>query len=124
MIPTDAISLVPRVAEELGLDEHLVKSLVENYWHKIRKSMVNLDSPYLGIRNLGQFHMMRFKVQSRLKTFESLVEKFPDHGLYYHKERNIQMVNKLRRILREMDASDVQRKKKRDMRYGVYAEQE
>jgi len=94
---TKAKSLIPKTAKELGIDENLVRDVVDHYYTALRKNMSSLEQSRIRVPELGVFYVSKkkleisiikiksilkaegedinFKRLGRIKSFENILEK-------------------------------------------------
>lgn len=81
MKPKKSKDLIPEVAKELEISEHLVKEITEFYWQEIRKSLSSLKHARIHITNLGDFTIKSWKIDSKIEMLEKFEETNRQKGL-------------------------------------------
>ena len=81
MKPKKSKELIPVVANELQISEHLVKEVVEYYWQEVRKSLSSLKHARIHITNLGDFTIKSWKIDGKIEMLEKFEETNRQKGL-------------------------------------------
>jgi hypothetical protein len=79
--PKKSKELIPEVAKELQVSEHLVKEITEFYWQEIRKSLSSLKHARIHVTNLGDFTIKHWKIDSKIEMLEKFEETNRQKGL-------------------------------------------
>jgi len=74
--PKKAKNLVPELAKKLQLSEEEVRSVVDAYWDKVRKTLSSLDHTHVYLRGLGTFYLKPWSVDKKLKANEGIINKY------------------------------------------------
>lgn len=72
--PKKAKLLISEVAKDLGVDENLVKCVVDYYWQEVRKNMSELTHQRIHILNLGDFVIKHWNVEKKIKELETFID--------------------------------------------------
>jgi DNA polymerase III delta prime subunit len=62
-------------AEKLGLEEELVKDVVELYWKDVRKAITELQHYAINVEGLGTFLTKPWKLKEMREKFEYMLSK-------------------------------------------------
>ena len=81
MRPRKAKEFIPEVAEETGLSQELVTSIINFYWENVRKSMSALKHSRIHLTNLGDFTIKHWKLDDKISMLEQFEEKTRLKGL-------------------------------------------
>lgn len=69
MTPTKIFDLIPKTAQDLGLDEQLVKDIVEEYYKTLKSAIRNIDYVQIAVPNLGYFYFRHFVADEKLADY-------------------------------------------------------
>ena len=81
MRPKKAKEFIPDVAEQTGVAEDIVNTVLSYYWQEVRKSMSGLKHSRVHLTNLGDFTIKHWKVDEKIKMLEQFEEKNKQKGL-------------------------------------------
>ena len=81
MKPKKSKELLPVVAKELEISEHLVKEITDYYWQEVRKSLSSLKHARIHITNLGDFTIKSWKIDGKIEMLEKFEETNRQKGL-------------------------------------------
>lgn len=73
MRPKKAKESIAQIAKELQLSEQEVKSVLDIYWDKIRKTLSSLEHNKVFLKGLGTFYIKTWSLEKRLKINENKV---------------------------------------------------
>ncbi len=76
MKPKKVKDLIPKISKELQLSEEEVKSVLDVYWDKVRKSLSSLEYEYVNVPGLGVFGVKPWMVEKKLRINNHLIEKY------------------------------------------------
>ena len=76
MKPKKVKDLIPKISKELQLSEQEIKSVLDVYWDKVRKTLSSLEYEYVNVPGLGMFGLKPWMVDKRLKVNHHLIEKY------------------------------------------------
>lgn len=105
MKPKKAKELIPAVAAEVQLPEQLVKDIVYTYWQEIRKSLSALKHNRVHITNLGDFSIMHWKIDDKIKMLEQFEENNKLKGMQQMTARfkTVELMYSLKEIKRQVE---------------------
>jgi len=103
--PKKAKELIPAVAAEVQLPEQLVKDIVYTYWQEIRKSLSALKHNRVHITNLGDFSIMHWKIDDKIKMLEQFEENNKLKGMQQMTARfkTVELMYSLKEIKRQVE---------------------
>jgi hypothetical protein len=103
--PKKAKELIPAVAAEVELPEQLVKDIVYTYWQEIRKSLSALKYHRIHITNLGDFAVMHWKIDDKIKMLEQFEENNRLKGMQQMtaRFRTVELVYSLKEIKKQVE---------------------
>lgn len=81
MKPKKSKDLIPEVAKQTGLSEHLVKEITDFYWQEVRKSLSSLKHARVHVTNLGDFTIKHWKIDDKIANLEKFEESNKQKGL-------------------------------------------
>lgn len=76
MKPQKVKDLLPQLSKELQLSEKEIKSVLDVYWDKVRKTLSSLDHNRLYLKGLGTFYVKPWRLDTRLKINNALVDRY------------------------------------------------
>lgn len=76
MKPKKVKDLIPKVAERLQLPEKDVKSVLDIYWDKVRKSLSNIDCEYINLPKLGVMYLKPWMVDKKIKVNDAVINRY------------------------------------------------
>lgn len=105
MKPKKAKELIPAVAAEVKLPEQVVKDIVYTYWQEIRKSLSGLKHNRVHITNLGDFSVMHWKIDDKIKMLEQFEENNKLKGMQQMtaRFRTVELVYSLKEIKKQVE---------------------
>jgi len=103
--PKKAKELIPAVAAEVKLPEQVVKDIVYTYWQEIRKSLSGLKHNRVHITNLGDFSVMHWKIDDKIKMLEQFEENNKLKGMQQMtaRFRTVELVYSLKEIKKQVE---------------------
>jgi nucleoid DNA-binding protein len=103
--PKKAKELIPAVAAEVQLPEQVVKDIVYTYWQEIRKSLSGLKHNRVHITNLGDFSVMHWKIDDKIKMLEQFEENNKLKGMQQMtaRFRTVELVYSLKEIKKQVE---------------------
>ncbi len=81
MRPRKAKELIPEVAQELGIPQHIVTDVVDYYWQEVRKNLSSLSHVRVHLTNLGDFTIKHWKIDDKIDMLERWEENNRQKGL-------------------------------------------
>jgi hypothetical protein len=79
--PRKAKELIPEVAQELGIPQHIVTDVVDYYWQEVRKNLSSLSHVRVHLTNLGDFTIKHWKIDDKIDMLERWEENNRQKGL-------------------------------------------
>lgn len=119
MKPKKVKDLIPKLASELQLSEQEVKSVLDVYWDKIRKTLSSLEHNRVYLRGLGTFYLKPWAVDKTLRMNDAMIDKYtqnPTPGSLAIMNNVFKDNIKLNRVKEIEQGYQEQWKKKRDER--------
>ena len=71
LTPKKSKEFLETVADELGYDKTLVKKVVDHYWARVYKAIVNIEHSDVTVANLGTFSLKKKQLNKKMETFVS-----------------------------------------------------
>jgi len=118
--PQKLKDLLPKLSKQLQLSEEEIKSVLDAYWDKVRKSLSSLDHNRIHLKGLGTFYVKPWKVDKKLKVNDAIINSYVNNpttgGL--HIMNNLMKDNlKLEKVKeREAECNTERDKKKHERR--------
>lgn len=106
MNPRKAREFYKDVAQELGLNEELVKDILEAYWSEVRKTLSEMRYHAINIHNLGTFRIKNWKLEEAIKEYERMLiyndgGSFQKMAMKYNLEDKIQKLRKAQEFIQK-----------------------
>ena len=76
MKPKKTKQLIPELAKKLHLSEQEVKSVMDVYWDKVRKTLSSLDHTHVYLKGLGTFYLKPWSVDKKLTINDAVINKY------------------------------------------------
>jgi hypothetical protein len=117
--PQKVKDLLPQLSKELQLSEKEIKSVLDVYWDKIRKTLSSLDHNRLYLKGLGTFYVKPWRLDTRLKINNALVDRYVSNptatGLHIMNNllKDNLKIEKVKEREKEYDAQRQEKKHKR-----------
>lgn len=125
MNPRKARELLPKVAEETGIDLQCLKDLTDFYWSNVHKELTSLTSSHVMIPHLGTFSIKNDKLLLKtIARYERLVttpRKKPPKTLarYALYKKNEEILEKLYKLLDNYNFEQEEKKRIKQIRKDV-----
>ena len=125
MNPKKAKELLPKIAEQTGLDLQLLKDLTDFYWDSIHKELVSLEHNHVMVKHLGTFNIRNEEILNKtINKYERMVYKarkdppktMVRYAIYKQNEKRIE---KLQRLLENHLSERVKKKEISKIRKDV-----
>ena len=119
MKPQKVKDLLPQLSKELQLSEKEIKSVLDVYWDKIRKTLSSLDHNRLYLKGLGTFYVKPWRLDTKLKINNALVDRYVNNptatGLHIMNNllKDNLKIEKAKEKEKEYDAQRQEKKHKR-----------
>ena len=75
MIPKKAKTFIPKVAEELEIDQELAENIFNFFWDDVSKIMRNIEHTRVYIEQLGEFKIKHWLLTKKILEYTDIVEK-------------------------------------------------
>jgi hypothetical protein len=117
--PQKVKDLLPQLSKELQLSEKEIKSVLDVYWDKIRKTLSSLDHNRLYLKGLGTFYVKPWRLDTKLKINNALVDRYVNNptatGLHIMNNllKDNLKIEKAKEKEKEYDAQRQEKKHKR-----------
>jgi nucleoid DNA-binding protein len=117
--PQKVKNLIPELSQKLQLSELEIKSVLDVYWDKIRKTLSSLDHNRLYLKGLGTFYVKPWRLDTRLKINNALVDRYVNNptasGLHIMNNllKDNLKIEKVKEREKEYDAQRQEKKHKR-----------
>lgn len=79
MKPKKVKNLIPQLAKDLQLSEEEIKSVLDLYWDKIRKTLSSLEYNRLYLKGLGTFYVKPWALDKKLKINDALITRYVEN---------------------------------------------
>lgn len=99
MNPKKAREFYKEVAQELGLNEELVKDMLEFYWSEVRKALAEMKYHAVNVHNLGTFRIKDWKLQEAIKEYERILA-YNDGGSFQKMAMRYGLIEKIEKLKR------------------------
>ena len=76
MKPKKVKDLIPELAKKWQLSEEQVKSVLDVYWDKVRKTLSSLEYNHINLRGLGSFNVKPWMVEKKIKVNEAIIDRY------------------------------------------------
>lgn len=76
MKPKKLKALVPELASKLQLSEQEVKSVLDAYWNKVRKTLSSLEHNRISLKGLGTFYIKPWSIDKKIRVNNAVIERY------------------------------------------------
>lgn len=76
MKPKKIKDLIPQLSKELQLSEEEIKSVLDVYWNKVRKTLSSLDYNRVNLKGLGTFYIKPWSIEKKMKANDNVIERY------------------------------------------------
>lgn len=130
MNPRKAKELLPKIAEDTGLDLQLLKDLTDFYWDSIHRELVSLEHNHVMVKHLGTFNIRSEKILTKtISKYERMVYKarkdppktMVRFAIYKNNEKRIE---RLQKLLENLLTEKVKKKEIKQIRADVRKDKE
>ena len=120
MNPQKAKDFIKPTADQLGIDEELVKELVDAYWKEVRLTLSKGTEPVVYVKNLVTFVVKPLALDDKILAKEGILENldktnFRNFAIAKSVETDLEHLRLLKQKHKELDNLKDQHKKKRDV---------
>ena len=75
MIPKKSRTFIPKISEELEIDQQLIENIFNFYWDDVSKIMRNIEHTRVYIEQLGEFRIKHWLLTKKILEYNDIVEK-------------------------------------------------
>ena len=75
MIPKKSRTFIPKISEELEIDQELIENIFNFYWDDVSKIMRNIEYTRVYIEQLGEFRIKHWLLTKKILEYNDIVEK-------------------------------------------------
>lgn len=120
MNPKKGKDLIPQVAEELGIDETLVKKSIEFYWKSVRTCLEDLEYPDIQIANFGRFVIKENAFNRKLDNYKRYIDDKDNltFGKYYKYKQVEEGYARMLNLKKHIDERNEKKKSFRENKNG------
>jgi nucleoid DNA-binding protein len=117
LVPKKAKEFKKETAQDVNLPEDLVSKLIDHYWEKVRKHVVNLEYNNINILNLGTFRIKHWKIDETIETYTRVIthieERFATYAIKKELQERIEKLKALKGLAEEQKNKFKEIKEKR-----------
>lgn len=112
MNPKKSKDFITEVANELNLDEALVKKATDFYWKAVRESLEKLDYPDIQIANFGRFVIKELTFKKKLDNHKAYIDNQDNltFGKYYKYKKVEECYNNMVSLKKHIDERNEKKK--------------
>lgn len=108
MTPKKSKEFLETVADELGYDKTLVKKVVDHYWARVYKAIVNIEHSDVTVANLGTFSLKKKQLNKKILGYTNYLQNkdnltFAKYHSYKTVEKQLQQMLDAKKIIDETD---------------------
>lgn len=108
MTPKKSKEFLETVADELGYDKTLVKKVVDYYWARVYKAIVNIEHSDVTVANLGTFSLKKKQLNKKILGYTNYLQNkenltFTKYHSYKTVEKQLQQMLDAKKIIDETD---------------------
>jgi hypothetical protein len=74
--PKKTKQLIPELAKKLQLSEEEIKSVLDVYWSKVRKTLSSLEHTHVNLKGLGTFYMKPWMVDKKIRMNDCIIDRY------------------------------------------------
>jgi hypothetical protein len=75
MIPKKSRTFIPKISEELEIDQELIENIFNFYWDDVSKIMRNIEHTRVYVEQLGEFRIKHWLLTKKILEYTDIVEK-------------------------------------------------
>ena len=79
MTPKKSKEFFDDVAGELDLDKTLVKKVVDHYWNRVYKAIVNIEHSDVTVANLGTFSLKKKQLNKKILGYTNYLQNIHNY---------------------------------------------
>ena len=79
MKPKKTKELIPELAKKLQLSDEEIKSVLDLYWRKVRKTLSSLEHTHVYLKGLGTMYMKPWIVEKRIRMNDYAMQNYIDN---------------------------------------------
>ena len=76
MNPKKVKNLIPELAKKLQLSDEQVKSVLDVYWDKVRKTLSSLEHNNINLKGLGSFNVKPWMIDKKIKMNKCIIDRY------------------------------------------------
>lgn len=76
MKPQKVKNLIPELAKKFQLSEEEIKSVLDVYWDKVRKTLSSLEYNHINLKGLGSFNVKPWMIDKKIKMNETVIDRY------------------------------------------------
>ena len=76
MKPKKVKNLIPELAQKLQLSEEEVKSVLDVYWDKVRKTLSSLEYNNINLKGLGSLNVKQWMIEKKLRMNKCIIDRY------------------------------------------------
>lgn len=127
MKPKKTKELISELAKNLQLSEEEIKSVLDLYWRKVRKTLSSLEHTHVNLKGLGTMYMKPWIVEKRIKMNDCAMENYiesPTNGSLTILNNLAKDNLKLKAAKEELDKQSIKKKLIKNERHNQNLEGE
>jgi len=74
--PKKVKNLIPELAQKLQLSEEEVKSVLDVYWDKVRKTLSSLEYNNINLKGLGSLNVKQWMIEKKLRMNKCIIDRY------------------------------------------------
>ena len=75
MIPKKSRTFIPKISEELEIEQELIENIFNFYWDDVSKIMRNIEHTRVYIEQLGEFRIKHWLLTKKILEYTDIVER-------------------------------------------------
>jgi len=115
LIPKKSKDFIDQTAKELNLNPNLVGHVVDYYWKGIRKALVELKSPTIPIKSMGEFKLKAWDLEEQKRRYQLYLDSGDPNKMSFSKHqirKDVEERLKNLSAVMELTSADKDRKEK------------
>lgn len=76
MNPKKVKNIIPELAKKLQLSDEQVKSVLDVYWDKVRKTLSSLEHNNINLKGLGSFNVKPWMIDKKIKMNKCIIDRY------------------------------------------------
>jgi hypothetical protein len=74
--PKKVKNIIPELAKKLQLSDEQVKSVLDVYWDKVRKTLSSLEHNNINLKGLGSFNVKPWMIDKKIKMNKCIIDRY------------------------------------------------